>query len=157
MGYYINLYHEQIDQDFEIINPQAVLDAFRLHETSEDSFGQVSWCSTVDEHLEDADGSVLNALNQMFVNFGFETTVKDSSIVIDGWQGGKMGHSWHDVWDALALGVDAALEVIWIMHGEDNEYFGESIKENKHEPMEVEMRLSAYYKSDTAPQFRLEI
>jgi hypothetical protein len=101
---------------------------------AESKIGHISWCNTIDEYiLVEADPTKVVA--QLLADYGFLTELKDSNVVLNDWGGDKIGMSWDEVWDAI--GSVSTDSITWIMRGEDNEMWAETIEGGTHRQRRV--------------------
>ena len=101
---------------------------------AESKIGHISWCNTIDEYiLVEADPTKVVA--QLLADYGFLTELKDSNVVLNDWGGDKIGMSWDEVWDAI--GSVSTDSITWIMRGEDNEMWAETIEGGTHRQRKV--------------------
>ena len=88
----------------------------------------ISWCETVETYEQRATPATTASeiAVRILEDYGFVTRLEDDdSIQIIGWGGDKIGSSWDAVWNALAQVAHA--DVLWIMCGEDQEVWTESL------------------------------
>ena len=101
---------------------------------AESKIGHISWCNTIDEYiLVEADPTKVVA--QLMADYGFLTELKDSNVVLNDWGGDKIGMCWDEVWDAI--GSVSTDSITWIMRGEDNEMWAETIENGTHRQRKV--------------------
>ncbi len=89
--------------------------------------GHISWCHPLDVLREKQGLSGADLVIKVLVDYGFiaEINPYEDGIIVYSWGGDKIGSSWDPMWDAL--GEVASQKVVWLIRGEDNEFWAEVI------------------------------
>ncbi len=136
MGYsatLIDVRHEG-DGDPMVIEASRVPEVMLALRAAEEGMGHISWCDPVDEYVKTCQ-TPAHAAARILSDFGWDgTDVNGGGDIQIGWWGGdKIGSSWKEVRDAIALGVNPALKITWILSGEDSEMWAEVLHDGEAE------------------------
>ena len=118
----------QIHGEAIVIRKSRASDLVNLLREAQKEYGHISWCETVETYEQRATPATTASeiAVRILEDYGFVTRLEDDdSIQIIGWGGDKIGSSWDAVWNALAQVAHA--DVLWIMCGEDQEVWTESL------------------------------
>lgn len=138
MGYYAD---QHSGDYFTITNPKAVLDALASSVKLPDQHGyipgHISWCKDVESYT--AEQPLADGLSELLSDFGFETEAKDEKVIVQGWGGDKIGTTYELVWSCLAKGTTDT--VCWLMRGEDDTYWADTITDGVYVAAPVKVTL----------------
>ena len=128
MGYYAELVQ---GGTITIDDPQASID--RLLKLQGDS--SFSWIDRVENYTSlasvtftDSTELAANALSQLLTDYGFDTEIDpNSGVLLNGWDGEKIGMSWENIWQGIGAGVSSEDPVCWVMRGDDGQHWAEIV------------------------------
>jgi hypothetical protein len=100
---------------------ESLLDSVEINT----GIGHISWCEPIDKLREHHEGREL--VFKVLTDYGFIAEYDDNEdgIIVYSWGGDKIGSSWDPMWDAL--GEVASEKVVWLIRGEDNEFWAEVV------------------------------
>jgi len=100
---------------------ESLLDSVEINT----GIGHISWCEPIDKLRENHEGREL--VFKVLTDYGFiaELNPYEDGIIVYSWGGDKIGSSWDPMWDAL--GEVASEKVVWLIRGEDNEFWAEVV------------------------------
>lgn len=116
--------------------------------------GHISWCDPISSYeaqytdMPD-DVRTRRLVIDIIRSYGFEDTASalndqaecTGDVVVEGWRGDKLGSSYEDIMEAIALGLDPKLTIVQFWAGEDNEIWGARFARGKFTTHAVALEL----------------
>lgn len=128
MGYSAEVIDNRPAGDLAVIPAERVESVWAalVAEEGGGGIGHISWCNELDKY----EGTTAEKVAEVLSDFGFDGTEEDGEggVVIHYWGGDKIGSSWDGVLAAIAVGVDPALHLTWLMQGEDGLHWAEDFQ-----------------------------